>query len=564
MACVSVLLEELIRSLGLWDFPCGPGPWKLSAGEDPQSLLDLLDCPSSPWYQEPTWSPQALTLRRKAVLSPKALSRNSVYKHLTALRLMDQGVCVLDSGLLKLSNLEELVLSANQLQEVPAPLLPASLTVLELRNNLLSSLSSLTAQPPPRLVYLGLSSNPLGSALDVCSLTGAHWPALLCLDLSFCDFENQRVLLRALSSLPCLRSLLLEGNPCSLGSSYPGLTLDVLPQLSHLDSEWVRAEEKEAFGGMALLTGAEQEKACVTVHIGRLRGLPDPPQSSDYPLLSFSYHVSYLFLPDSAPDGQKMKSESECEGDVTEENPEKNSEKNPEEAESHRQAPGVCEVCSPAHGSIHSSCSLPWSECMDFNETHHHSVCDLRALKSFLRRGICVRVEEDKTLSWPAASEDTAPKAASKEPKGAKGKDTPNKGASTKDKGKDKKKRAPPELVQDPPIRAVLGSVHVPLHSLLHTGHKVALCCDFGLQGPETPETAKEVGQMVKEKKDEDSKRGASGKKAATAKGKAKSVKEADGVSVWGPPEPLTVELCVQLARWQSAAEASQELGLSL
>ncbi|XP_033828340.1 leucine-rich repeat-containing protein 43-like [Periophthalmus magnuspinnatus] len=506
MVYVSAVLEKLINSLGLWEFPCGPGPWKQSADEDPQILQDVLDCPSSPWHQEPTWSPQAAALRRRAVLSHKALTRSSVYRHFTALRLMDQGVTVLDSGLLRLSNLEELVLSANHLQEVPAFLLPVSLTVLELQNNQLRSLSLLTTQPPPRLLYLGLAYNPLGSALDVCSLTGAHWPTLLCLDLSFCDFENQRILLGALSSLPCLRSLLLEGNPCSLGFLYPGLTLDFLPQLSYLDSERVRAEEKEAFRGLALLTGAEQESAHVTVHVGRLRGLPDPT-------------VRNLF--------------------------------------------------AVYTGSTHSSCSLPWSDCMDFSETHHHSVSDLRALKSFVRRGMCVHVVEDKTLSWPAVAEDTAPKPAFKESKGAKGKEPPNKGASTKDKGKDKK-RAPPELVQDPPIRTLLGTVHVPLHSLLHSGHTVALCCDFGPQGLDTTEADntmdKDVRKMVKEdkKREEDSKAEASGKKTDTAKGKAKSVKEVDEAGAWGPLEPITVELCVQLDRWQSAVKAADQPDLRL
>ncbi|XP_072290016.1 leucine-rich repeat-containing protein 43-like [Eucyclogobius newberryi] len=579
---VSAVLEELIHTLGLWEFPCGPGPWKQSAAEDTQALLDLLDCPASPWHQEPDWSPQAAALRRRAVLSLKRLSKSTVYQHFTSLRLMDKGVSVLDGRLLKLSNLERLVLSANQLQEVPAPLLPRSLKELELRKNRLTSLCSLTSGPPPRLLYLGLAANPLGSPLDVCSLTGAHWPELLCLDLSSCDFEEQRVLLGVLSSLPCLRSLLLEGNPCALGSLYPGLTLDALPQLSHLDSEWVRPGARKAFRGMAVLTGAEPERARVTVHVGRLRGLPEPPRSSDYPLLAFSYHVSYLFLPGSALDLQNPE-----EKNPEEKNPE---EKNPQEPESLREGPGVCGVCSGTQGSTHSSSKLPWSECMDFCQTHHHSVSDLRALKSFLSRGMCVRVEEEKILSWPAASQNVT-----KEAKRAKGRyykqvivwatafvlqpyqphilglfQTPNKAASTKGNTKNQKKRAPEELVQDLPIRRVLGSVHVPLHSLLLRGHKVALCCDFGLQGSEAPpaNTMEKRGsahtQDVGKKAKEDLRRGSSGKKTTTAKGKAKLLKEVDEASKWGPQEPLTVELCVQLDHWRSAAEASEELGLAL
>ncbi|CAL1616607.1 unnamed protein product [Knipowitschia caucasica] len=544
MASVSAVLDKLIRSLSLWEFPCGPGPWKQSGADGPP--LDLLE-PVSPWHQDPSWSPQAVALRRRAVLCPTGLSTGSVHKALTALVLRDQGVSVLDPGLLRLSHLEELVLSVNQLQEVPALLLPPSLQVLELRNNRVSSLCPLTSAPPPRLLHLGLASNPLGSALDVCSLTGAHWPALLCLDLSLCEFEQLTDLLVALSSLPRLRSLLLEGNPCSLGPAYPGLVLDVLPRLSHLDSERITAEQTEAFRGMAVLTGVAEACARVTVRVGRLRGLPEPPQSSEHPLVSVSYWVSYRFLPLRPPDQlQNLKRVDGCESEETEENKEETEEE-----------PGLCEVCSEVHGSVHRSSTLSWSESMDFSQSLHHRVSDLKALKSALTRGLCVRVEEEKVLSWPAAPEDTAAsKTATKEPKGPKGKDSPNKPVSTRDK----KRRPPLELVQDPPVRRGLGSVHVPLHTLLQSGHKVALCCDFGPQRPEADNT---VDKAAVDDKEQVPKTGASVKKPATAsKGKKQPVKGADEASVCGPQEPLTVELCVQLEQWRSAAEASLELGL--
>lgn len=47
--------------------------------------------------------------------------------------------------------------------------------ILELRANRLSALNSLTSRLPPRLQYLGLGSNYLGSHDDVCHLTGRHW-----------------------------------------------------------------------------------------------------------------------------------------------------------------------------------------------------------------------------------------------------------------------------------------------------------------------------------------------------------------------------------------------------
>uniref|UniRef100_A0A8C6SMD0 Uncharacterized protein n=1 Tax=Neogobius melanostomus TaxID=47308 RepID=A0A8C6SMD0_9GOBI len=298
----------------------------------------------------------------------------------------------------------------------------------------------------------------------------AFRPALVCLDLSGCDFEDQRPLLEALSSLPSLRSLLLEGTPCSLGRSYPGLTLDVLQRLVCLDTQRVSPEEREAFRGIAHVAGAVRECARASVHVGRLRGLPDPEQDPDhgsqtFPVLSFSYYVSYDFISNS-PEQQDLRSESEDAADVS------------DTLES--EDPSVCgESSGPTLGSSHSSCKLTWSELMDFSDSHSHSVSDLRALKSFLNQGMNVRVHEEKVLSWPAASEAT-PKPG---PKGAKGKEPPA-------KGKDKKKRVLPELVQDPPIRRALGSVHVPLHSLLQRGHKVTLCCDFGLQRFGSPPSA--------------------------------------------------------------------------
>lgn len=64
-------------------------------------------------------------------------------------------------------------------------------------------------------------------------------PQLVCLDLSDCEFKDQQALLSALSTLTCLRTLVLEGNPFTLAPSYPGFTVDSLPQLSCLDTSWI-------------------------------------------------------------------------------------------------------------------------------------------------------------------------------------------------------------------------------------------------------------------------------------------------------------------------------------
>lgn len=80
-------------------------------------------------------------------------------------------------------------------------------------------------------------------------------PQLVCLDLSNCGFQDQPALLNGLSTLPCLRTLLLEGNPFTLASSYSGLTVDSLPQLSCLDTSWISPEERIRFRGLAKMSG---------------------------------------------------------------------------------------------------------------------------------------------------------------------------------------------------------------------------------------------------------------------------------------------------------------------
>lgn len=562
MSSLSAVVEKLIHGLGLTEFPCGPGPWRWAVGgedradtEDTGSLLDFLDSETSPWHQDQDWSPQAASLRRLAVLSPKALTKNTINGHFTTLRISDKDVCVIDEELVRFTKLEELVLSANSLTDVPSRFLPASLRVLEVRNNHISSLSSLTSAPPPSLLYLGLAWNPLSSAEDISHLTGLHWPALVCLDLRFCDYSDQCVLLGALSSLPCLRSLLLEGNPFSLTSSYPGLTIDSLPQISCLDTQWISVEERQAFKGLAHITGVESACARATLRLGRLQGIPDPriPNECDFPLVSFSYSVSYDFYTHSLPDKQGNKCETMIEDTKVGLSPEVT-----------REAVDPCiQAITGEHVSSHSTHRLPWSECIDFSETQTHVVKDLRGFKSFLNQGMCIRVEEEKILSWPVSSEDAAgTKPGPKETKAGKGKETPNKAVPTKDKPKDKKKKALPELVQDAPIRRTLVSQHVPLHSLLQTGQRLEMICDFGPLALESHSHDKDV-KVKEEKKKEESKRGRGGseKKNTAAKGKGKPTKESDEGSVMSSHiESVSVELWVDLGRWKSAAEAQLQL----
>ncbi|XP_070759923.1 leucine-rich repeat-containing protein 43-like [Enoplosus armatus] len=598
---LSAVLEKHIHHLCLNDFPCGYGSWRKTNDsieeaetEETDALLDLLSCPHSPWRHDESWSPQAPTLRQLAVLRPERLHTDFIYKYFTTLRIVDKGVSVIDDGLLKFSKLEELVLSANNISEIPAENLPSTLRVLELRANRLSALNSLSSCPPPRLQYLGLSSNSLGSHKDVSQLTGRHWPQLVCLDLSDCGFQDQQALLNALSTLPYLRTLVLEGNPFTLASCYPGFTVDSLPQLTCLDASWISPEERHCCRGLAKMTNLIVNRASATVSLCKMRGIPDPLMSveenaPDFPVVTYRYYITYEFLSHQTPVNLKFDSESEVDTAATahvtgdgSSGADLQSNKNCEKETSKPDTQDLTyteKTCSDiAHVSRRSTSKLTWSECMDFSDAQTYIVSDLGGLKRFLNRGLHLSIEEEKVLSWPAASEEVPvakPSLTVKDKKGGKGKESPIKSGSTKDKSKDKKKKSVPELVQDAPIRRILGSVHVPLRSLIKRGHKVDVLCDLGallteseVEAAQIPE--KDLEKKIKEdkkKEDKESKqRGGSGgrqKSTATSKGKGKGKKECEmdvhtDNSVFVQLEPVTVELRVELEKWQSASEAHQ------
>ncbi|KAM9858626.1 leucine-rich repeat-containing protein 43-like [Aulostomus maculatus] len=497
---LSGVLEKLIRHLCLNDFPCGHGSWRQTKDgiegpdtEETDMLLDLLSCPRSPWRLDESWSPQAAALRQTAVLTPERLHPDFIYKYFRILHIVDKNVSVIDQGLLKFVKLEELILSANKISKVPAENLPRTLKMLELRANHLSELSSLTGHPPPHLHYLGLASNSLGYHDDVTHLTGEHWPQLVCLDLSNCEFQAQRTLLDALSTLPCLRTLLLDGNPFTLVSSYPGVTLDSLPLLSYLDASKISPEERQRFKGLAKMSDQILDRALASVSVGRMRGLPDPltnmdESAPDFPVVTHRYYITYTFPGCHAPAYQEVDSESKGgAGDKDK----LDSNKSCKGATSRPNTPGLMvtveETCHNGSREFrHSTSKQTWSECINFSETQIHIISDLRGFMKFLHKGFDLHIEEEKVKS-----------------------------GSTKEK----KRKSEHQLFQDTPISRILGSVHVPLQSLLK-GPKVDVLCDFG-------------------------------------KRKGRKENEDGSVSVQLGPQPVTVELKVELQKWKSASEAT-------
>ncbi|XP_066545381.1 leucine-rich repeat-containing protein 43-like isoform X2 [Amia ocellicauda] len=649
---VSTAFEEQLRTLCLKDFPCGLVNWvscqtftenalkrvicfvcqrfalvlfwyeansdpergsssgrrgqekaQWEAGrEDPEALIEYLNSNLSPWKMEALWSPQAGGLRELAVRSPGCIHWDFVFAYFTTLRIVDKGVSAVDAGLLRFVNLEELILSANRICDIDSHHLPRTLKVLELCANAISSMSGLCSDPPPGLQHLGLGYSKLSSPADYRCLTAAFWPRLVSLDLSFSGFVEQLGLLDALATLPCLRSLVLQGSPLTLTPSYPGFTLDNLPRLTFLDDVRISPDDRHCFSGLARRRDVIANEAVVIVTIGKMKGVPDPHLPSEdttveFPLVTYSYYVTYEFLgscPQAAPQHTEEQSNNfpqdrgspvdtaECAASAgtrktlpeppstlrnshgetctpslkTARASERKDRRSPEHPQSHL----------PCCVDIHRTPGLAWAEVMDHEYKAVHQTRDLTALRAFFLRGLQVTVEEQKALSWPVGpAENSIAKPASDKRGGGKEKE------EGKRKPKDKKKQKEPqvEMRQDPPVRRTLGCVSVELQALLCGESHTGTVCDFGVL--HTPHSSfltreKEVKKTKEDRKREEKKADsgrdstASQRACTSSKGKARTKKnsEADVVTdtAPSPPDPLTLEFTVKLDKWLTAAEA--------
>ncbi|XP_036453822.1 leucine-rich repeat-containing protein 43-like isoform X2 [Colossoma macropomum] len=578
------VISKLIHSLCLENYPCGRGSWHKPSlrecedlddvtSEEEDALLELLRSPLSPWQEEGSWSPQALALRELAVKTPEILKGNFIYSFFTTLRIVDKGVFEIDQGLLIFSRLEELVLSANNITELPSGNLPKMLRVLELYANQIKSLKSVSTSPPPHLQHLGLGNNCLGSPEDIQYFTADLWPQLRSLDLSWSGFTEQCVLVEALSALPHLQSLVLKGNPLTLTPSYPGFVLDSLFRLLYIDGRRVTPEDRLRFSGLAQLKGVVFEEAEVNVCIQKMKGVPSPALPLDeFPVISHSYSVSYEFL------NQPQSQENIHQTDVgyTSANVPQNLQEQHEEVASVSHLPADLLKTSRKDQNtdlnipvvLNSTLKQEWAEVIEFNYTTTHRISDLSALKNFFLRGLWLTVEEEKVLSWPAPPAENAGTKASADKKGKESTDT---GQKLKDK---KKKKEPVlNLIQEAPVRRTLSTVQVELKDLLEGKDKIQMECDLGVLLSEqnirtTVTREKEQSKKPKEDKKEDKKIKLSGDTTSSqrnitsskAKGKGWKESETDAPADESSPsnmEPLTVEFSVQLNKVLSASQLS-------
>nr|CAB3263519.1 leucine-rich repeat-containing protein 43-like [Phallusia mammillata] len=591
--------QELLRQLCLKEFPCGFGTWRnpknqFAEGqysvtmkdygvqyEKMEVLQEYLN--SGTWDVDTSWSPEAANLRSVAVSQPWKLDgvkgMKFTHEFFKNLRIIDQQVNNIDKNMLKLSNLENLTLSVNLLKDVSSDYLPAHLKVLELCTNCLSSIASLCKNPPP-LLHLGLSHNQLYSTDEYKFFSVEYWPSLMSLDLSYNNLTGLVELVDRLASLPNLKNLVLQGNPLALIPGYRGHVVDALRELSIFDDITVSADEKHHFKGLGKKKELILDEAQLVVTIDNLNGIPMPEEMKEdddrpeFPVISSQFVVQYEMLKDFVPKTCETRDLTTRGGNPS----------LPVSKESIRLVP--TEVV------FHETLPKEWEESeILIGHKKLHLVDDLTSLRDFLLNGICFKVLVKKTLSWPVTPTDETPDVPeTPAKKSAKdGKETPGKkDAKGKDKGgkadKGKKKNGPREsdaqLRSDPPTFTEFGSQVVPLIMFLEGDHKVDVMCHCGGGPMPTAEELKQTNTEALEespKPDTKPSRGKSGKRRTPSPdrgksrgkpgsaGKKKDSKKTDHVAEDDnaenkPPPPITVQVQVELHKWNTASDALKQL----
>ncbi|XP_050002491.1 leucine-rich repeat-containing protein 43 isoform X2 [Alexandromys fortis] len=584
-------------------------------------------------------------LRELAIQHPLMIRDTFFYSYFRSLRVVDKGVTLVDKDLLKFLKLEELILSANKIEEIDANNLPQTLKVLELYGNLITSMECLCSPPPPKLQHLGLGHNKLLGPLESLYVTSRNWPNLVSLDLGFNELTDLQSMIAGLCTLKHLRLLVLQGNPLALVPYYRGFTVDSLARLCVLDDITVSPSEKHQFRGLSIHGDLLAREAQFLVTIGNVRGVMDssvldPEPGPEGPFISYSYYVTYDFVEDedgegnvrastmaeTHPDSVLAEMEPSSSGEQLEEEggeedqpevllgahpgaqrhtrtgrparPQRIRTESPEglskelsefiaeemnqmaedsgesgitdmeESEttlSIRSAPLPQSIDSseelsklrpridprlcPSPGTVlFSTVRKPWTDVIPCNYEMKHNLKELVRVKNFLLAGTTVTIVEEKILSWPVLPtpvESPLPAKKGKADKKEKEKGKKQKveeAAKEKDKkGLKKKKELPKELRQDPPVLRVLGSGLVYLEPLLAGDSAVTTVCNFG---------------VIRTMESDRLTHARDSKKIKKVPKKEKSKMATPTFESVYQPEPLTVEIQIQLNQYRSVEEA--------
>ncbi|XP_035299207.1 leucine-rich repeat-containing protein 43 isoform X3 [Cricetulus griseus] len=641
---LSTAVREHLRKLCLREFPCGTGSWNksrflpktcrtwrnlvpkeeetVSVGEESvEALLGLVRSEHSPWALLKDSSAEDRFLRELAIQNPLMIKDTFFYSYFRSLRVVDKGVSLVDKDLLKFLKLEELILSANKIEEIDANNLPPTLKVLELYGNLITSMECLCSPAPPNLQHLGLGQNKLLGSLESLYVTSNNWPKLVSLDLGFNDLTDLQSMITGLSTLRQLRLLILQGNPLALVPYYRGFTVDSLAHLCVLDDVIVSPSEKHQFRGLSVHGDLLAHEAQFVVTIGNVRGamdssVLDPEPGPEGPFISYSYYVTYDFVEDEDNEGNAFRNrmrETQPESDLAELDEEVHEEDQQDLLEDHpgtqhgqsrltrrgvRQGipespegmskemaeflaeemdeesgieSGITDMeesettisihSEPLPQSISSSEELsklrpridtrlcpspgtvlfstvrkPWSDVIPCNYEMKHILKELVRVKAFLLAGTTVTIVEEKTLSWPVM-----PTPVESPMSGKKGKGDKKKKRNKQKAVAAKKREIPKELRRDPPVLRVLGSGPVFLEPLLAGEPAVTTVCNFGVV--RTPDSDKLTYAR-------------DSKKTKKVPKKERSKTAIQTLESTYQPEPLTVEIQIQMLQYRSVEEA--------
>ncbi|XP_044541341.1 leucine-rich repeat-containing protein 43, partial [Gracilinanus agilis] len=445
---VSKAYKEHLRKLCLQEFPCGLGSWnkarfspqhlKTQKGlipkmpekvppeeESMESLLRLAQSAESPWALDKDATMEDQYLRELAIQNPFLIGDDFLFSYFKSLRLVNKGITLVDEGLIKFFQLEELILSANRIQTVDPMNLPRTLKVLELYGNEMTSIQCLCSHPPPALQHLGMGHNKLIGSLESHFLTATFWSNLVSLDLSCNDLTGLRYIVASLATLQKLRLLLLQGNPLALLPHYRGYTIDCLSHLFMLDEITVSPEERHLFQGISCKLGKVEEAACLTVTIKNVTGIldsslldPEPPPEG--PLNVYSYYVTYNFMPDeksigkgsgstlyepfqpiSVPVLSVLLSKERLSKNELSPGHSKDSRNLEDSGEPKEPAEPQDPQLIPPPGSVFFNTEQkPWENVIEFDYKKKHILKDLVKLKAFLSQGTRVNIVEEKVASW--------------------------------------------------------------------------------------------------------------------------------------------------------------------
>uniref|UniRef100_F7FJD5 Leucine rich repeat containing 43 n=1 Tax=Rattus norvegicus TaxID=10116 RepID=F7FJD5_RAT len=571
---LSTAVREHLRKLCLREFPCGVGSWNKSRflprqyrtwrelipkeeetvgpeEETVEALLGLVRSSHSPWAMLKDSSAEDRFLRELAIQNPLTIKDTFFYSYFRCLRVVDKGVSLVDKEILKFLKLEELVLSANKIKDIDANNLPPTLkgnplalvpyyrgfTVDSLAR--LCVLDDITVSPSEKHQFRGLNSHGdllAREAQFVVTIGNVRGV----LDSSILDPEpgpdGPFISYSYYVTYDFVEDEEKEGITSGMEELHPDSVLDEIDKPSSgMDEEEEEEEEEEEDRQEVLSVFQSQAHHRPVRQGGRHRFRPESPEVMSRELSEYIVKEMNQMAEDSGESGITEVDESETSISI-------HSAPLPQSIDSSEELaklrPRLDVRLCPSPGTVlFSTMHKPWADVIPCTYEMKHTLKELIRVKAFLLSGTTVSIVEEKIISWPVVPTPVESPLPAKKGKG----DKKKKEEPAKDKGPRKKKEPPRELRQDPPVLRVLGSGQVYLEPLLAGEPVVSTVCNFGVA--RTLETDRLTYAR-------DSKKVKKGSK------KDKSKAAAPTVESGYQPEPLSVEVQIQLHQYRSVEEA--------